>query len=85
MFHPAIVAFVKQVFDRRTYDENNSLATHTTDLRLDLLSVCRDGNCYRGVDIFQLYNDGDRWWILSLVWDKESKDNPIAPELLKQK
>lgn len=36
----------------------------------------------RGVDIFQLYNDGKRWWILSVVWDKESPDNPIPPELL---
>lgn len=36
----------------------------------------------RGVDMFQLYNDGSRWWILSGVWDKESPDNPIPPELL---
>jgi len=28
----------------------------------------------RGVDIFQLYNDGSRWWILGVVWDKESQD-----------
>ena len=36
----------------------------------------------RGVDMFQLYNDGTRWWIVAVVWDKESKDNPIGPELL---
>ena len=36
----------------------------------------------RGVDIFQLYNDGNRWWILSVVWDKEAPDNPIPAELL---
>ncbi len=36
----------------------------------------------RGVDMFQLYSDGKRWWILSVVWDKESPDNPIPPELL---
>jgi hypothetical protein len=23
----------------------------------------------RGVNIFQLYFDGKRWWILSMVWD----------------
>ena len=39
----------------------------------------------RGVDIFQLYNDGQRWWILSVVWDHESPDNPIPPELLTTK
>jgi hypothetical protein len=36
----------------------------------------------RGVDIFQLYNDGQRWWILSVVWDKEEPGNPIPVELL---
>ena len=35
----------------------------------------------RGVNIFQLYFDGKRWWILSMVWDEERPDNPIPPEL----
>ena len=35
----------------------------------------------RGVNIFQLYFDGERWWILSMVWDEERPDNPIPPEL----
>ena len=26
----------------------------------------------RGVNIFQLYFDGKRWWILSMVWDQEN-------------
>jgi hypothetical protein len=36
----------------------------------------------RGVNIFQLYFDGKRWWILSMVWDEERPDNPIPKELL---
>jgi hypothetical protein len=36
----------------------------------------------RGVNIFQLYFDGKRWWILSMVWDEERPGNPIPPELL---
>jgi hypothetical protein len=36
----------------------------------------------RGVNIFQLYFDGKRWWILSMVWDQETQANPIPPELL---
>ena len=36
----------------------------------------------RGVNIFQLYFDGERWWILSMVWDEERPDNPIPKELL---
>ena len=35
-----------------------------------------------GVNIFQLYFDGKRWWILSMVWDQETPTNPIPPELL---
>jgi hypothetical protein len=36
----------------------------------------------RGVNIFQLYYDGKRWWILSMVWDQETPANPIPAELL---
>jgi hypothetical protein len=36
----------------------------------------------RGVNIFQLYFDGKRWWILSMVWDEERPGNPIPPDLL---
>ena len=35
----------------------------------------------RGVNIFQLYFDGKRWWILSMVWDEEQPGNPIPAEL----
>jgi hypothetical protein len=36
----------------------------------------------RGVNIFQLYFDGKRWWILSMAWDEESAENPIPKGLL---
>jgi len=36
----------------------------------------------RGVNIFQLYYDGKRWWVLSMVWDQERPDNPIPADLL---
>jgi hypothetical protein len=35
----------------------------------------------RGVNIFQLYFDGKRWWILSMVWDDERPDNPLPHDL----
>jgi hypothetical protein len=35
----------------------------------------------RGVNIFQLYFDGKRWWILSMVWDEERPGNPIPADL----
>lgn len=36
----------------------------------------------RGVNIFTLYNDGSRWWVLSIIWDEEKPGNRIPPELL---
>lgn len=35
----------------------------------------------RGVNIFQVYFDGKRWWILSMTWDTERPGNPLPPEL----
>jgi hypothetical protein len=35
----------------------------------------------RGVNIFQLFFDGKRWWILSMVWDEERPGNSIPEEL----
>lgn len=43
-----------------------------------------DAKAERGVNIFQLYFDGKRWWILTITWDTERAGNPIPPELLAQ-
>ena len=39
----------------------------------------------RGVNIYQMYFDGARWWIASVIWDAERKDNPVPQELLGEK
>ena len=31
----------------------------------------------RGINSFQLWYDGDRWWIMSLLWHTEREDAPI--------
>lgn len=31
----------------------------------------------RGINSFQLWNDGKRWWVLSILWESETKENPI--------
>jgi hypothetical protein len=31
----------------------------------------------RGINSFQLMNDGTRWWVVSIMWDSERPDNPI--------
>lgn len=36
----------------------------------------------RGINSFQLWNDGTRWWIVTILWQSESKDNPIPEKYL---
>lgn len=36
----------------------------------------------RGINSFQLMNDGTRWWVLSILWDSERADNPIPARYL---
>jgi hypothetical protein len=31
----------------------------------------------RGINSIQLWNDGKRWWLISVLWENESEDNPI--------
>jgi hypothetical protein len=31
----------------------------------------------RGINSFQVLNDGKRWWIISIFWDSERPDNPL--------
>ena len=34
----------------------------------------------RGINSFQLFNDGKRWWILSAYWQHESAEHPLPQE-----
>jgi hypothetical protein len=38
----------------------------------------------RGVNSFQVLNDGKRWWIVSIFWDSERPDNPLPANLAKK-
>jgi hypothetical protein len=38
----------------------------------------------RGINSFQLLNDGKRWWIVSIFWDSERPDNPLPANLAKK-
>jgi hypothetical protein len=31
----------------------------------------------RGINSIQLYNDGQRWWIVNLLWRAEGDKNPL--------
>jgi hypothetical protein len=36
----------------------------------------------RGINSFQLLNDGKRWWVVNIYWLAESPDNPIPKQYL---
>lgn len=35
----------------------------------------------RGMNSFQLLNDGKRWWIVSIFWDSERPNNPLPAKM----
>jgi hypothetical protein len=37
----------------------------------------------RGINSFQLWYDGDRWWIMSLLWHTEREDAPVPERYTK--
>lgn len=39
----------------------------------------------RGINSFQLLNDGKRWWVMTIFWQGETADNPIPKKYLKSK
>ena len=37
----------------------------------------------RGINSFQLLNDGKRWWVITIYWQAETPDNKIPDKYLK--
>jgi hypothetical protein len=36
----------------------------------------------RGINSFQLYYDGTRWWVVTIMWQEETPGNPLPKEFL---
>jgi hypothetical protein len=36
----------------------------------------------RGINSIQLWHDGARWWVMSMLWDDERPDSPIPEKYL---
>ena len=36
----------------------------------------------RGVNSFQLFWDGARWWVMNIFWEAETPENPIPADLI---
>ncbi len=39
----------------------------------------------RGINSFQLLNDGKRWWVITIYWLGETPDNPLPKKYLQSK
>ena len=39
----------------------------------------------RGINSFQLLNDGTRWWVVTIYWQAETPDNTIPKKFLKNR
>lgn len=39
----------------------------------------------RGINSIQLFHDGDRWWVMSILWGNERPDNPLPEEYLRSR
>ena len=39
----------------------------------------------RGINSIQLWNDGKRWWLITIFWQSESKDTPIPEKYIGNK
>ena len=39
----------------------------------------------RGINSFQLLNDGKRWWVVTIYWQGETPENQIPKQYLKNK
>lgn len=39
----------------------------------------------RGINSFQLMNDGKRWWVITIFWEGETPENKIPKKYLKTK
>jgi hypothetical protein len=36
----------------------------------------------RGINSFQLFFDGTRWWVITIYWQEETPENPLPAEFL---
>lgn len=48
-------------------------------------AVTDDKPFVRGINSFQLWYDGKRWWVITIVWQNETKDTPIPEKYMGSK
>ena len=84
------IGFAGKVFETRSFFEREAARktetygpiTHvfsTYELRQAKDDAKPSG---RGIDSFQLFNDGHRWWVMTMYWTGEDPKNPIPEKYL---
>lgn len=84
---------VEPVFAREGFHERESARqtetygniTHAFSTYEAFRSLSDKTPFLRGINSFQLLNDGKRWWVLTIYWQAETPDNPIPKKYLKSK
>jgi hypothetical protein len=75
--------FFEKETSRRTEQYGNIAQVWST---YESRHAARDPNPFeRGINSFQLMNDGKRWWVVTIFWQGEDPSHPIPDEYLKRK
>lgn len=72
--------FVEAEIGRVT--EEYALIAHAFSAYESFRSADDDEPFARGINSFQLMNDGERWWIVSIFWQGESPEFPVPEEYI---
>ncbi|MEJ7849456.1 MAG: hypothetical protein WKF92_15350 [Pyrinomonadaceae bacterium] len=78
--------FAKEGFHEREtarHTETFGNITHAFSTYEAVRSLSDKKPFLRGINSFQLLNDGKRWWVLTIYWQAETPDNPIPKKYLK--
>jgi len=72
--------FVESEINRVT--EGYGMIAHAFSTYESYRSRADDEPFARGINSFQLMNDGSRWWVVSVYWQGEGATNPIPARYL---
>ena len=72
--------FVEAEINRIT--EGYGMIAHAFSTYESYRSRADDEPFTRGINSFQLMNDGSRWWVVSIYWQGEGAANPIPTKYL---
>jgi hypothetical protein len=85
------IAYVVPLFEKEGFYERE--AAHKTESWANMQQVfstyesrhaASDAKPFvRGINSFQLMNDGKRWWVICVFWQEESATNPIPAKFLR--